>query len=29
MALRIESDEVGDWWKYGSTRIDQFPDGRR
>jgi len=29
MAFRIESDEAGDWWKYGSTRIDQRPDGRR
>jgi hypothetical protein len=29
MAFRIESDETGDWWKYGSTRIDQRPDGRR
>ncbi len=29
MALRIESDENGDYWKYGSTRIDQRPDGRR
>ena len=29
MALRIESDDVGDYWKYGSTRIDQRTDGRR
>jgi hypothetical protein len=29
MAFRIESDETGDWWKYGSTRIDARPDGRR
>jgi len=29
MALRIESDGVGDYWKYGSTRIDQRTDGRR
>lgn len=29
MAFRIESDDVGDSWKYGSTRIDQRPDGRR
>jgi len=29
VALRIESDNLGDWWKYGSTRIDQRTDGRR
>ena len=29
MALRIESDSSGDWWKYGSSRIDQRTDGRR
>ena len=29
MALRIESDQLGDSWKYGSTRIEQRPDGRR
>lgn len=29
IALRIESDDVGDYWKYGSTRIDQRTDGRR
>ena len=29
MSLRIESDDVGDYWKYGSTRIDQRTDGRR
>jgi hypothetical protein len=29
MSLVIESDDVGDDWKYGSTRIDQRSDGRR
>jgi len=29
MALRIQSDSLGDYWKYGATRIDQRPDGRR
>jgi len=29
MALRIESDDVGDYWKYGSVKIDQRTDGRR
>jgi hypothetical protein len=29
MALRIESKDAGDWWKYGSTKIDQRTDGRR
>ena len=29
LALVIKSDELGDNWKYGSTRIDQRPDGRR
>ena len=29
MALVIESDQLGDDWKYGSTRIDQRADGRR
>jgi len=29
MALRIESDGIGDDWRYGATRIDQRPDGRR
>lgn len=29
MALRIESDDLGDYWKYGAARIDQRPDGRR
>jgi hypothetical protein len=29
MALRIESDDTGDYWKYGSVKIDQRTDGRR
>jgi hypothetical protein len=29
MALRIESDDLGDYWKYGSVKIDQRTDGRR
>jgi hypothetical protein len=29
LALRIESDDLGVYWKYGSTRIDQRTDGRR
>lgn len=29
MALRIRSNGLGDYWKYGATRIDQRPDGRR
>ena len=29
MALRIRSNGLGDYWKYGDTRIDQRPDGRR
>jgi len=29
MALRIESDDLGDYWKYGNASIDQRPDGRR
>lgn len=29
MALRIKSKALNDWWKYGSTRIDQRTDGRR
>ena len=29
MALRIESNDTGDYWKYGSTRIDQRTDGKR
>lgn len=29
IALRIESDDIGDYWKYGATRIDQRTDGRR
>lgn len=29
MALVVESNGLGDWWKYGATRIDQRPDGRR
>ena len=29
MSLVIESDQLGDDWKYGSTRIDQRADGRR
>ena len=29
LALFIESNGVGDWWKYGATRIDQQPDGMR
>lgn len=29
LALVVESDAVGDYWKYGATRIDQRPDGRR
>jgi len=29
MALRIESDDTGDYWKYGATRIDQRTDGKR
>jgi hypothetical protein len=29
IALRIQSNDIGDYWKYGSTRIDQRTDGRR
>jgi len=29
MAFRIESTDTGDYWKYGSTRIDQRTDGTR
>ena len=29
LALSITSKNLGDWWKYGSTRIDQRTDGRR
>jgi hypothetical protein len=29
MALVIKSTDIGDYWKYGSTRIDQRTDGRR
>ena len=29
MSLVIESDQLGDDWKYGSTRIDQRADGKR
>ena len=29
LALRIESGATGAYWKYGSTRIEQRPDGRR
>jgi hypothetical protein len=29
ISLRIESDNVNDYWKYGATRIDVQPDGRR
>jgi len=29
MSLAIKSDDVGADWKYGSTRINQRPDGRR
>ena len=29
LALSISSKNLGDWWKYGSTRIDQRTDGRR
>lgn len=28
-ALRIESDATGDNWRYGATRFDMQPDGRR
>jgi hypothetical protein len=28
-SLRVENDNVGDTWKYGATRIDMRPDGRR
>lgn len=29
MALVVKSTDIGDYWKYGSTRIDQRSDGRR
>ena len=29
ISLRIESDNVDDYWKYGATRIDQRTDGKR
>jgi hypothetical protein len=29
MSLRIRSNSTGDYWKYGSTRIDQRTDGKR
>lgn len=29
MAFRIESNEIGDYWKYGSTRVNQRTDGKR
>lgn len=28
-SLRVENDNAGDAWKYGATRIDMRPDGRR
>ena len=27
--LRIESDELGGWWRYGTLRVDVQPDGLR
>jgi hypothetical protein len=27
--LRIESDELGGWWRYGTLRVDVQPDGMR
>ena len=27
--LRIESDELGGWWRYGTLRVDIQPDGLR
>ena len=27
--LRIESDELGGWWRYGTLRVDIQPDGSR
>jgi hypothetical protein len=27
--LRIESDELGGWWRFGTMRVDIQPDGFR
>jgi hypothetical protein len=27
--LRIESDELGGWWRFGTMRVDVQPDGLR
>jgi len=27
--LRIESSELGGWWRYGTLRVDIQPDGLR
>ena len=29
VALRVESDEAGDDWRYGTLRLDMKPDGMR
>jgi len=29
LALRLRSNDLGDYWKYGDVRIDTQPDGRR
>ena len=29
ISLRIESDELGSWWRFGTLRVDVQPDGLR
>jgi hypothetical protein len=29
VSLKIENDDVGETWRYGTLRLDAKPDGRR